>query len=87
MKQPLNYAILLYFTNHAEGDADEVMTALASEYSSYRTFKKPAVIEALMTAKENGILDESRVELDGDGELKVWYQLADEGAKLIKRFL
>ena len=89
MKQPLNYAILLYFTEHEEGDADTVMEALAPEYGSYRIFKKPAVIESLMTAKENGLLDEVRAELSSEkeDELRVWYTLTDYGKDLIQRFL
>ena len=86
MKQPFYYAILLYFTEHADGDAKEVMEALKSEYGNYRNFKKPAVIEAMMTAKENGILEESRVELDDD-ELRVWYKISEDGAVLIKKYL
>ena len=66
MKQPLNYAILLYFTKHAEGDADSIVRELSPEYGRYRAFKKKGVIEALMTSKENGILEEVRSELAGD---------------------
>ena len=91
MKQPLNYAILLYFTTHTEGDADSVMTELAPEYGSYRMFKRASVIESLMTAKENGILEDVRAELgdrDGDADrLRVCYQLTEYGEDLIKRFL
>ena len=93
MKQPLNYAILLYFTKHEEGDADSVIEELKPEYGSYRAFKKKGVIESLMTSKENGILEEVRSELAGEEgqeeqeELKVWYRLTDYGRDLIKRFL
>ena len=67
MKQPLNYAILLYFTKHAEGHADSVIEELRPDYGSYRAFKKKGVIEALMTAKENGILEETGAEIVGGG--------------------
>ena len=87
MKKPLNYAILLYFTRHEEGDADSVIAELESEYGSYRAFKKNSVIESLMTSKENGILEEVRTELVGDDELRVWYKLSDYGSELIKKFL
>ena len=87
MKEPLNYAILLYFTKHEEGDADSVIAELESEYGNYRAFKKNSVIESLMTSKENGILEEVRTELVGDDELRVWYKLSDYGSDLIKRFL
>jgi len=87
MKLPLNYAILLYFTKHEEGDADTVVDELKPEYGSYRAFKRAGVVEALMTAKENGILDEVRTELADGDSLRVWYQLTDYGTDLIKRFL
>ncbi len=87
MKLPLNYAILLYFTENKEGDADSVIEALKPEYGRYRAFKRPGVIEALMTGKENGILDEARTELSEGDTLRVWYRLSDYGADLIKRFL
>ena len=87
MKQPLNYAILLYFTKHEEGDADSVIEELKPEYERYRAFSRPGVIEALMTAKENGILEEVRAEL-GDGDtLRLWYRLTDYGKDLIQRFM
>ena len=87
MKQPLNYAILLYFTKHAEGDADSIIAELKPGYGRYRAFSKRGVIESLMTAKENGILEEVRTELAGEDELRVWYRLTNYGADLIKRFL
>ena len=88
MKKPLNYAILLYFTEHTEGDADEIIEALKPEYEKYRNFKKPAVIESLMTAKENGLLEESdRVELTDKDELRVWYKLSEYGDEMIRKYL
>jgi hypothetical protein len=87
MKLPLNYAILLYFTKHAEGDADSIIEELKPEYGRYRAFKRPGVLESLMTSKENGILEEVRAELADDGSLRVWYRLTEYGTGLIKRFL
>ena len=98
MKLPLNYAILSYFTKHAEGNADSVVEELRPEYGRYRAFKRASVVESLMTAKENGILEEVRTELAGSGGagedagtggevLRVWYRLTEYGAGLIERFL
>lgn len=87
MKLPLNYAILLYFTKHEEGDADSVIEELKPDYGHYRAFSRPGVVEAIMTAKENGILEELRAEL-GDGDvLRLWYRLSDYGKELIERFM
>ena len=87
MKLPLNYAILLYFTKHEEGDADEIIEELQPEYGHYRAFKRPAVIESLMTAKENGILEEVRTELAEGNVLRVWFRLTEYGKELIEKFL
>lgn len=61
---PLNYAILKHFTKVEEACADCVMEALSSEYSTFKAFKKDAIINALMTAEANGLLEESRFDLD-----------------------
>ena len=87
MKSPLNYAILLYFTKHEEGDADSIIEELKPEYGNYKAFKRAGVIESLMTSKENGILEEVRTELSEGGGLRVWYRLTEYGADLIRRFL
>ena len=87
MKKPLNYAILLYFTEYEEGDADSIIESLKPDYGRYRAFKRPAVVEALMTAKENGILEEVRTELADGDVLRVWYRLSEYGAGLVERFL
>ena len=87
MKQPLNYAILLYFKKHEEGDADSIIEELCPDYGHYRAFSRPGVIEALMTAKENGILEEVRAMLKDKDRLRIWYRLTDYGADLIDRFL
>lgn len=66
---PLNYAMLKYFTCHDEACADDVMEALKGEYSSFTAFTKPKMQEALMTAEKNGLISESRFDLDGAGEV------------------
>lgn len=84
---PLNYAILRYFTANNEGDADTIMESLRGEYSAFRTFKKKSIIEALMTAEANGILEETRYELAGNDELKVFYKATEEGKETIEKYI
>ena len=83
----LNYAILQYYTKVSEADADQVMASLQGEYSNFRTFKKKSIIEALMTAKANGILEETHVELDDNDELKVFYCATEEGKETIRKYI
>ena len=85
--RPLNYAMLKYFTVIKEADVEQVMDYLKEEYSGFRTFKKKSMIEALMTAEANGILQETRYELDSKGELKVYYSATDDGKKTIDKYI
>ncbi|KKI00014.1 hypothetical protein EO95_15150 [Methanosarcina sp. 1.H.T.1A.1] len=85
--KPLNYAILKYFATVEEASADDVMEALKGEYGHFKAFKKPAVIEALMTAVTNGLLEETRYDLDEEGELRVFYHAHEEGAATINKYI
>lgn len=87
MKQPLNYAILKYFTKVDEACADDVMNALRAEYGSYRPFKKAAVVEALMTAESNAVLHETRFDLDEKGDVRVFYGASEEERATINYYI
>ena len=84
---PLNYAILKLFTRVEEACADCVMDALRNQYGGYKAFKKPAIISALMTAEANGLIEETRFDLDDNNELRVYYRAHEEGAATINRYI
>jgi DNA-binding PadR family transcriptional regulator len=85
--KPLNYAILKYFTKVKEACAEDVIEALKGEYGSFKALKKPAVVEAIMTGEANGLLEETRYELDAKGELRVYYRAHEEGAATINSYI
>lgn len=85
--KPLNYAILKHFTKVKEACADDVINALKGEYGNFRALKKPAVIEAIMTAEANGLLEETRFDMDSKGELRVYYHAHQEGADTINSYI
>lgn len=85
--KPLNYAILLYFTEVERACADEVIDALKPEYGRFRALRKPAVIEALMTAEKNGLLEEAGYNLDDKGELRVYYSANAASRAMIRKFI
>ncbi len=85
--KPLNYAILKYFTTVEEACADDVIEALKGEYGTFKALKKNALTTALMTAEANGLIEETRFELDINGELKVYYHAHEEGAATINRYI
>ncbi len=85
--KPLNYAILKYFTTVKEACADDVIEALKGQYGDFKALRKPAVIEAVMTAEANGLLEETRFEMDPKGELRVYYRAHEEGAATINSYI
>lgn len=85
--KPLNYAILKYFTRVKEACADDVIKELKGEYGNFKALKKNAVVNALMTAEANGLIEETRFELDKNKELKVYYHAHEEGAATINKYI
>jgi len=85
--KPLNYAILKYFTKVEEACADDVIEALKGDYGNFKALKKDAVITALMTAEANGLIEETRFELDKSNQLRVYYHAHEEGATTINKYI
>lgn len=84
---PLNYAILKYFTKTDEACVSDVINALKDNYGNFRAMKKPAVMEALMTAEANGLLEETRFELDENKELLIYYHASEENIETINKYI
>ena len=70
--KPLNFAILDYMTTVPEACAEEVVAALRPAYGSFRALNVKAVRTALLTATVNGLLEESRCELDEAQNLRLY---------------
>lgn len=85
--KPLNYAILKHFTKVKEACAEDVIEALKGEYGNFRALNRDDVIEALMTAEANGLLEETRFELDQAGDLRIYYRAHKEGAETINKYI
>ncbi len=85
--KPLNYALLKYFTTVEEACVQDVMEALKSEYGHFKAFKKDEMISAVMTAEANGLLEESKFEMDDQNELRVYFRAHEEGAATINKYI
>lgn len=85
--RPLNYAMLKYFTTVDEASVDDVMDALKGDYADFTAFKRDKMQEALMTAEKNGLIGESRVDLDDNGELRVFYTATPEQRDTINSYI
>lgn len=85
--KPLNFAILKYFTSGKEACRADVQEALKADYSGFRAFKDKGMDEALMTAASNGLIEESRIDLDKDGNLVIYYRAPQEGIDAINSYI
>ena len=87
MKKPLNFAILKYMTTVNEACTEDVLCALKDGYSSFRAFNKSDVLNALLTAEANGLLEEARFDLDDEGQVRMFFRAHAEGAATINRYI
>ncbi|MBB5144221.1 hypothetical protein [Desulfovibrio intestinalis] len=85
--KPLNYAILKYMTTVSEACTEDVMAALKGQYSTFRAFTKPAVLTALMTAQANGLVEESRFDLDENDEVRMYFRANAESIATINKYI
>lgn len=87
--KPLFFAMLKYFSGRVDQDASraDVQAALADVYGGFKAFKDKALDEALMTANSNGIIHESRYELDENGNLVIYYSCTQEEADVINSYI
>jgi DNA-binding PadR family transcriptional regulator len=85
--KPLNYAILKHFTKVKEACAEDVIETLKGEYGKFKALNRKDVISALMTAEANGLLEESRFEMDRAGDLRIYYHAHEDGANTINNYI
>lgn len=85
--KPLNYAILKYFTTVEEASVNDVMKDLKDDYKGLKTFNKDEIINALLTAEANGLIEETRVDLDKNDELEIFYHTTEESKAAINKYI
>lgn len=85
--KPLNYAILKFMTTVDDACAEDIIDALRDVYGDFKAFTPKAITEALLTAEVNGLLEQSRCELDATGNLRLFFRAHAEGAAAINRYI
>lgn len=85
--KPLSYAVIKHFTKVPEACAEDVMEALKDTYGHFKPFNLKSIIEMLMTDEANGLLEESRFELDKNGNLRIYYRANEEQRKTINQYI
>lgn len=84
---PLYYAIIKHFENGIEDTAQGVVDALSKDYTGYKLLTQKSVTEALATAKENGILEETSYSINEKNALDTCYRMTEFGESLASKYL
>ena len=85
--KPLNFAILKLFTDGKEYCRKDVQDVLRADYGSFKAFKDHQMDEALMTAKSNGLIEESRLDMDENDNLVIYYRANQDGIDAINSYI
>ena len=84
--RPLNYAILKYYTGVEKASVNEILEDLKHDYKGHRAFKRKSIIEALMTAESNGLIEEAGADFVND-ELTIYYRANQEQKETINNYI
>ncbi|MGL5623261.1 hypothetical protein, partial [Cetobacterium sp.] len=76
-----------YFTKHGSSSVYEVMESLKKDYKNFKSFNKNSIINALMTAEANGLIEEVNSDLDENGNLVLYYEANKESKDIINSFI
>ncbi|MGY0394705.1 hypothetical protein [Fusobacterium sp. SYSU M8A802] len=85
--KPLNYAILKYFTKVTKASVEDVINDLKEEYSTFKAFNKKDILNTLLTAEANGLIEEIDADLDKSGDLLIYYRVTEESKETINYFI
>lgn len=85
--KPLYYSMLLLFKDGKERCVNDVIEELKPEYAHFKMLKFAAVQEGLMTANNNGLLDETKFDLDENGNLRVYWKVNDYGMQMMNTYI
>lgn len=86
-KLPLRFRILDYMASQEYVTVDSLLSGLRPEYGAEKHFRRPEVLEHLLSIVANGLATEVGEELGTDGKLLVHYAINDEGKRLLKNYL
>ncbi|MBQ9068822.1 MAG: hypothetical protein IJ131_07145 [Eggerthellaceae bacterium] len=85
--RPLNYAILKHLESVPFASPTDVIEALKGEYGSFKALRFEGVRESLMTAEQNGLLEEDHYDLDDQENLHIYYRVTDYGRSMIDKYI
>jgi hypothetical protein len=84
---PVRTAVLKFLYDNKNGDVNEIMKGLQSMYGTEKQFTKARFIDHVMSLEANGLINELSYDLDEKNELRVRYQINDEGINTINKYV
>lgn len=85
--RPLNYSVLKYMTSVPSASAQNIVDGLKEQYGKFKMLNHDAVLEALMTAEQNGLLEKEHYELDKNGKVHIYFRVTEYGVDMIEKYI
>ncbi|MGL4849445.1 MAG: hypothetical protein ACRC28_11070 [Clostridium sp.] len=83
---PMRFRMLHFLSKMKDGCVNDVYEGLKDEYGTEKYFNREDMKQDLLAMKENALLDEDRLVMEGD-ELLIYYKVNEEGMNLLKNYL
>lgn len=84
--RPLSYAILACFKNKNKHSALSIFEELKNTYHNHPNFELNYILESLMIAKENGLINEVDYEINNE-DLIIFYQADQVQIATLNKYL
>ncbi|AWL25843.1 MULTISPECIES: hypothetical protein [Streptococcus] len=84
---PARTAVLNYMNTVEEADVFQVMSALKSQFGNEKQFREDLFLEHLMSLECNGYLVQTGYDLDENGNLRIRYQINDDGRYAVEKYI
>lgn len=87
MLLPARTAVLNYLYEVKNADISQIMEALKPLYGGEHQFSKKLYTDHVMSLEANGLVNISSYDLDKDGELRVYYEINDDGRSAVDKYV
>jgi hypothetical protein len=87
MLLPARTAVLNYLYGVKNADVNQIMEALKPQYGKERQFTKDRYMDHVMSLEANGMVNLSSYDLDQSGELRMCYEINDDGRTAVDKYV
>ena len=87
MLLPARTAVLNYLYGVEDADIAQIMEALKPLYGGERQFTKDRYMDHVMSLEANGMVNLCSYDLDQNGELRMRYEINDDGRYAVDKYV